>query len=60
MTPAAYAREKTFVQLDDEGDRNSTSLFLSLTRLRDFRVKKGVEELALQVEDWNRGRLHPQ
>ena len=34
-------------------------LVLSLTRLRDFLVKRGVKELSLPVYDSNRGRLHP-
>ena len=33
-------------------------LVLSLTRLRDFLVERGVKELLLPVYDQNRGRLH--
>ena len=35
------------------------NLVLSLTRLRDFLVERGVKELSLPVHDPNRGRLHP-
>ena len=35
------------------------NLILSLTRLRDFLVKREMKELSLPVYDQNRGRLHP-
>ena len=35
------------------------NLVLSLTRLRDFLVKREVKKLSLSVYDPNRGRLHP-
>ena len=34
-------------------------LVLSLTRLSDFLVERGVKEFSLPVYDPNRGRLHP-
>ena len=35
------------------------NLVLSLTRMRDFLVERGVKELSLPVYDLIRGRLHP-
>ena len=35
------------------------NLVLSLTRLRDFLVERGVKEISLPVHDPNRGQLHP-
>ena len=49
--------------LGDEGGaqaaRGPGRLVLSLKRLREFLMGKGVKELSLPVHDPNRGRLYP-
>ena len=45
--------------LGDEATETTESLLLSLTRLIDFLVERGVNELSLPVYDPNQGQLHP-
>ena len=46
-------------RVNERNTIDSEHVILALTRLRDFMVERGIQEVSMPVYDPNRGRLNP-